>query len=350
MMKGLYFDDKHSYDDLNLVLSSVNIPPASPKTNYVNIPGADGSIDLTEAQGEVKFKDRECSFTFSAFPYEDFEEKKTQISNLLNGKRCKINLDKDPDYYWEGRCKINSYASDRNLHQIVVNATVAPYKLKNELTKVFVPFCGKNLLYLPGERTVMSNGVTWILRADGRIIGVGNPTDYTALAIHAYADGFMLGKGTYTISYSGTCENVVVDVVYKTAEGKQVKVVNSKPMPVTFTMPETTTVYLAVKRQLNGATIDMDCTLQIEQGSNATEYEAYTANTDPVDITLTNSRKTVVPTITCTGDTTITVDDSVYELSAGTHKVLDIQLLEGNTSMTLTGSGTACIVYQEGDL
>lgn len=138
-MKGMWFDKIHSYEDLNLVLSGIKIPPATVKTTFVNIPGGDGSVDLTEALGEVKFKDRECSFTFTVFPYEDFEEKKTYISNLLNGKRCKIILDKDPEYYWDGRCSIKDYSSNKNLHKLVVNATVAPYKLKTRETTVMVP-------------------------------------------------------------------------------------------------------------------------------------------------------------------------------------------------------------------
>ena len=137
-MKGMYFDDIHSYEDLNLILSNVNIPPAQVKTNYIDIPGGDGSVDLTEALGEVKFSDRECSFTFTVFPYEDFEEKKKNISNLLNGTRCRMVLDKDPQYFWEGRCFINEYASDKNLHQIVVKAMVAPYKLKVTKTEVMI--------------------------------------------------------------------------------------------------------------------------------------------------------------------------------------------------------------------
>lgn len=350
MMKGIYFDGVHSYKDLNLVLSSVSIPPPAVKTNYVNIPGADGQLDLTEALGEVNYKDRDCSFTFTVFPYENFEDKKTQITNLLHGKRCKIILDKDPEYYWEGRCSVKSYASDRNLHKIVVGATVAPYKMKKEQTDVFVPFCGKNLLYMPSAKTVASEGVTWELTDAGRIIASGTPTAYSALAIYLYTDGFILGKGTYTISYSGVCKNVNVDVAITKADGTKVTIVNSKPMPVTFSMAETTGVYLAVKRRLNGATINMDCVLQIEQGSKATDYEPYTPSTDPVELTLTNSRKSVVPTIKCTGDTTITVGGSEYELSEGTHKVLDIQLHEGETPVILTGSGSVSLIYQEGDL
>lgn len=143
-MKGMWFDDIHSYEDLNLVLGKPDIPPASIKSNFVDIPGGDGSVDLTEAHGEVKYKDRECSFPFTVFPYEDFEEKKRIVSNLLNGKRCKIRLDKDPNYYWTGRCFISEYQSDKNLHKIVVGAKVAPYKLKTEETVVTVP-AGNNV-------------------------------------------------------------------------------------------------------------------------------------------------------------------------------------------------------------
>lgn len=139
MMKGIKFDDIHSYKDLNLILSKIEISPAAVKTNYVNIPGGDGDADLTEALGEAKFKSRDCKFTFTALPQDNFEEKKTQVSNLLNGKRCKIVLDKDPGYYWEGRCSIDEYASDKNLHKIVVGAKVAPYKLKTNKTTVTIP-------------------------------------------------------------------------------------------------------------------------------------------------------------------------------------------------------------------
>lgn len=135
----MWFDNIHSYKDLNLILSKPDIPPAAVKTNYVDIPGGDGDVDLTEALGEIKFKSRDCSFTFTALPQDDFEEKKKQVSNLLNGKRCRIRLDKDPNYYWEGRCFINEYASDKNLHKIVVGAKVAPYKLKTTITTVIVP-------------------------------------------------------------------------------------------------------------------------------------------------------------------------------------------------------------------
>lgn len=138
---GVSFNEIHSYRDLNLVLSKVEVSPASPKTVYVDIPGADGSLDLSEALGEVKFSDRTLKFTFTMHPGGDLSEaaweaKKTQVSNRLNGLACQITLDKDPGYYWQGRATVDEYLSTKRLRQFVISAVVRPYKFKQEVTVV----------------------------------------------------------------------------------------------------------------------------------------------------------------------------------------------------------------------
>lgn len=136
---GIQFNNIHSYHDLGLVLSSVDIPPAKPKTTYIDIPGGDGSADLTEANGEVKYYDRDAKFTFTMNPTGDlsemaWEEKKTEISNLLNGIDFKITLDKDDGFYYQGRCTVDSYLSDKRVRQFVISAKLKPYKLKKAET------------------------------------------------------------------------------------------------------------------------------------------------------------------------------------------------------------------------
>lgn len=138
---GVLFNEIHSYRDLNLVLSKVEVSPATPKTVYVDIPGADGSLDLSEALGEIKFSDRTLKFTFTMHPGGDLSEsaweaKKTQVSNRLNGLACQITLDKDPGYYWQGRATVDEYQSTKRLRQFVISAVVRPYKLKQEVTVV----------------------------------------------------------------------------------------------------------------------------------------------------------------------------------------------------------------------
>ena len=214
--KGIYFDDIHSFHDLNLILAPFVPVPAEPKTNYIDIAGGDGSLDMTEALGEVKYKDRPFEFTFTINPSDKmtFDEKVSQISNVLNGRKCRITLDRDPDYFWEGRCIVDKYAQDRNLKQISVKATVKPYKIKQ-------------------NETVIS----------------------------------------------------------------------------------------------------------------------FDLATEEKEITLKNGRKSVVPEITCTDDNTVVVfGDITQTLSAGTHKILDIYLTEGNNLLKVSGSGTITFKYQEMEL
>ena len=211
-MLGIWFDNVHSFEDLNLIRTKVDIPPATAKTNFVDIPGGNGSIDLSEALGEVKYKDRECTFTFTVLPSDDFEEKKLEVSNLLNGKRCNITDDKDPDYYWVGRCAVNAYASNKRINQITIRATVSPYKLKKTATKVTVQ---------PGTA---------------------------------------------------------------------------------------------------------------------------------VEVVLWNSRMTIVPTIVNTADATIVYKGGTYNINAGTHKILNIELVQGGNPLTVTSTGTVEFTYREGAL
>lgn len=134
--KGVQFGDIHSYNDLDLIFAPFVIPPAIPKTNLLDIPAGDGSLDLTEALGEVKYNDREFVMKFTVNPHSEmtFDEKVMQVSNLLNGKACNITLDRDADWFWQGRCEVNEHLQNKTINEIVIKAIVRPYKLKQEIT------------------------------------------------------------------------------------------------------------------------------------------------------------------------------------------------------------------------
>lgn len=134
---GVNFGETHSYYDLGLILSAVDIPAAAPKTNYIDIPGGDGSLDLSEVHGDIKYSDRECTFTFTvskSIRESEWEERKTLVCNALNGRTFRITLDKDPDYYYTGRCIVDGYSVNKRIRQIVVKAKVNPWKYKQMLT------------------------------------------------------------------------------------------------------------------------------------------------------------------------------------------------------------------------
>ncbi|MED0689961.1 hypothetical protein [Bacillus licheniformis] len=71
-----------------------------------------------------------------------------------------------------------------------------------------------------------------------------------------------------------------------------------------------------------------------------------------LDVNLTNSRKRVIPTITNSAEINIKFGSISRTVSAGTHRLTNIILTEGDNQMTISGaSGTTVnIEYQEGAL
>ena len=68
------------------------------------------------------------------------------------------------------------------------------------------------------------------------------------------------------------------------------------------------------------------------------------------DITLTNSRKRAVPSITSTAAMTIVFGDGSWTVGAGTFTIPELELVEGENIVTVTGTGTITFTWQEGGL
>lgn len=67
-------------------------------------------------------------------------------------------------------------------------------------------------------------------------------------------------------------------------------------------------------------------------------------------VTAVVDRMEVCPTFTVTAETTIVFGDITATVSAGTHKIENIELTEGNNTITLTSTGSTTITYTNGRL
>lgn len=116
--------------NLNIIQQSVRVHPAQPKLRLVDLPGADGDIDLTEALGlGVKYKSRKIEWVFALYPGQDWATKRTEVANALDGKRLAIVLSEDSTHTYNGRVSVKDYARDRLLYQITVEAICDPFGL-----------------------------------------------------------------------------------------------------------------------------------------------------------------------------------------------------------------------------
>lgn len=130
MMNGVLFGNKNSKDDYGAIMNYARITPPSIKENYVDIAGGDSSIDLSEAVGGVVFEDGKISFKFTLFTRAGINKMK----NELHGKRLRILLEREPDFYYEGRLAVTSEQQVGNIHELYLDARVAPYKLEKQIT------------------------------------------------------------------------------------------------------------------------------------------------------------------------------------------------------------------------
>lgn len=131
MYHSITFGDKNTWDDWHLIPSSRPLfNPPDVKTQYVDIPGAYGSIDLSEAlTGYPLYENREGSNEFIVVnDYWDWTTAYSTIMNYLHGKTMRAVLEDDKDFYYEGRFSVNKWKSDKNWSTIVIDYNVYPFK------------------------------------------------------------------------------------------------------------------------------------------------------------------------------------------------------------------------------
>lgn len=134
-MKGVKFGDFHSWNDFSLILSGKKIGSPDAKITTVEIPGADSVLDISEYFGDVKYKNRALSFDFSTIvPQSEFLNLFSMIQNAIHGRKVRIILDDDPDFYYIGRISISEWKADKNIGKITVDCDCEPYKYKMNKT------------------------------------------------------------------------------------------------------------------------------------------------------------------------------------------------------------------------
>lgn len=129
-MKGAMFGNKYSVDDYRAIMNYARITTPTVKENYVDIPGGNSSLDLTEAVSGVTFNDGQISFKFTFFKEED----RSRMRNDLHGRKLQIVLEREPEYFYDGRlfCRDGDYTGC--IFELYINARVAPYKQEKQMT------------------------------------------------------------------------------------------------------------------------------------------------------------------------------------------------------------------------
>ena len=203
-MNGVTFGTYHSYDDFSLIMSSKEIAAPKTKTVKIDVPGADGSIDLTDYFGEPKYEDCTHKFQFSTIvPQSEFLTRFSTIKNAIHGKKLRIVLDDDPGFFYIGRCYVSSFTNDKNIGRISVECDCEPWKYKAAKTVVTQAVSGESTISLPNLRKRVVPEV--VIEADSAMHIVYNTYNVWDLGGGSYTlPELELKAGENSVSVTGT--------------------------------------------------------------------------------------------------------------------------------------------------
>ena len=113
----------NTWVDWGLIPSSRPIfSPPSLKSKYIDLPGEDGQIDITDIHGSVEFSNRTGSFSFIVSDKSPtWNSLYNQIETHLHGKIIRAVVSDDPDWFYEGRFSISEAQSSASFGTIVID-------------------------------------------------------------------------------------------------------------------------------------------------------------------------------------------------------------------------------------
>ena len=123
----------NTWTDWHLIPSSrPSIEHPNVVTKFIEIPGADGMLDLTTfLSGKANYGQRNGSLSFYVDnDHENWETIRRNIVTTLHGKRMKMRLMDDPDYYYDGRFSVGAWESGADHSGISISYQLEPYKLR----------------------------------------------------------------------------------------------------------------------------------------------------------------------------------------------------------------------------
>lgn len=129
---------KHTYTDYGLYVTNNDpVEPPEVKAEYIEIPGRNGQIDLTEAlTGYTVYNNRQIVLELGGKKRsQDWPGFMSNFLNELHGQSVTVIFDNDPSYYYVGRATVESdYEKGNEIARFTLTINAEPYKYSNQST------------------------------------------------------------------------------------------------------------------------------------------------------------------------------------------------------------------------
>ena len=218
MERYFILDKYNTWYDWDLVLTAKTITPPELKTNYVDIDGVSGTIDLSESlTGEITYKDRTISASFwtNKGNRRDRERLLRDITIALHGKKIKVIEPDDPTHYFIGRVAIKSLKNILPYAEFTIDIICEPWRYAIEDTVRTVSISSSTSV----DVVVCNNGAKTVcptIKVSGTVT-----ITYGGVSLHNLTEGtykspdIKLKHGVNLLNVSG--EGAVV-ITYKEAD------------------------------------------------------------------------------------------------------------------------------------
>lgn len=170
--------------DYGLVLPSYEIPAPEPFLYLEEVAGRNGLVDLSNAFGSVRYKNREWALEFKLpDPAANWHTVASNVMRLIHGKRVNFIFDDDPNFVWNGRVSVQHLVSNQGEITLPVNISSDPYKMKTTETVV--------------TKTITNSGTVTLTNLNKEVVPVVTTTASMTLS-------FTIDGTAYTATVNGT--------------------------------------------------------------------------------------------------------------------------------------------------
>ena len=129
------FDNINTWEDWHLIpMSRPVINPPTKKTIFVDIPGANGHLDLSEVvSGGPVYNNRTGSIEFMVQNgFKPWSEMFSTVMNALHGRYMTVVLDDDPEWSYRGLISVSKWNTGDHYSTITIDYDLEPYKYKGD--------------------------------------------------------------------------------------------------------------------------------------------------------------------------------------------------------------------------
>lgn len=207
-MSDIRFGTKWARADYGLIVAPYAIPMPEPQTTFVEIPGRDGALDLSEAFGTVRYTDRIIPLTLYARA--PFDSLISAFAADVHGRRMNVIFDRDPAYYYDARVMVEDVERHAGYCELSLKCRSKPYKMEHFETTMTVLPVGSATLTLNARMPVVpiitvSAGMTLTFEIAGVVytinLSAGTHVVPSLVLIEGDTEVEITGTGSITFTY-----------------------------------------------------------------------------------------------------------------------------------------------------